>query len=191
MIWDVSNLLLSAKVPEDKLGPDALSKCWDELANTDAMLAYEVIGELAQRPEQTVALLADRLSKNPVVDSKQMTRLLADLDDKDFKVRRKASADLGNLGGLAEAALKKALENNPSAEVKHSATDLLEKLQGGAESPERLRLLRVTEVLERMGTAEARRLLEKMANDGVEDDILRESKASLARLAKVPKQKQP
>jgi hypothetical protein len=71
--------------------------------------------------------------------------------------------------------------------VKHRVADLLEKLEGSAASTERWRLLRVIEILERIITPQARQLLEKMASVSVDDDVVRESKASLARLAKATK----
>jgi len=188
MIWDVSGLMPAAKFAEN-LNPESLAKCWNDLASTDAARAYQVIGDLAQRPEQALALLKDKLAAFPKPDAEHVARLLADLDDKDFNMRQKVSVELAKLGRIAEVAMRKALENNPSAEAKQRITDLLEKLEDDAENPERWRRLRVIELLERIATPQARELLESTAKEAGDGEFVRESKASLARLAKVAKVK--
>jgi hypothetical protein len=187
LIWDVSGLLPTAKLAKDKFTREELTKFWDDLAGVNGVRVYRLIGELSQRPDQTEAFLKDNLANNPGLSADRLARLLADLDDRDFKVRQKASDDLANLGHMAEPALKRTLDRQPSEEVKHRVANLLERLEGSPECSELWRLLRVVEVLERIGTPGARKILEKMANDSIDDDLVRESKASLARLTKATK----
>jgi hypothetical protein len=187
LIWDVSALLPVAKRAKDKFSPEELTRFWVDLAGVNGIRVYRLMGELAQRPDQTEAFLKENLANNPGLSADRLARLLADLDDRDFKVRQKASEELANLGHIAEAALKRTLASKPSEEVSHRVTDLLERLDGDAQSPERWRLLRVIELLERIGRPQARQLLEKIAKDAVDDEVVRESKASLARLAKATK----
>lgn len=176
---------------QDKFSREELAGFWDDLAGVNGVRVYRLIAELAQHSDQTEEFLRDNLAKNPGLSADRLARLLVDLDDKDFKVRQKASEDLANLGHMAEAALKRALDKQPSEEVKHRVTDLLERLEGSSESTEGWRLLRVIEILERIATPQARQLLEKMANDSVDDEVVRETRASLARLAKATKQPPP
>jgi hypothetical protein len=180
LIWDVSGILTAAKGPAENLSSEELVKCWDELAGSDAVRAYQVIGDLAQRPEQAVALLKE----SQKTDTERLPRLLAQLDDKNFTVRQKASSELASLGRLVEKALKSALKNDPSEEVKHRIEDLLERLEDGVENPEQLRLERAVEILERVGTPQARQLLETMAKERGQGEMVHEAKASLARLAR-------
>ena len=53
-------------------------------------------------------------------------------------------------------------------------------------SPEELQLLRALEVLEMIGTAEARKVLERLARGAEECDLTREAKAALERLGQRP-----
>jgi hypothetical protein len=82
----------------------------------------------------------------------------------------------------AEPTLKRALEEAASAEVRRSAKRLLDKLAAAQLSPEQLLAQRATDVLERIGTPEAKALLERLARgaDGVW--LTQEARASLGRL---------
>ncbi len=182
LIWDVSGLAPARRQPAEKLGREELAKCWDDLLEMDAERAYRVMDELARRPKQAEALFKENVPQDLGVDPQRVARLVADLDDDEFKVREKASAELADLGRLAEAALARALENKPSAEVKRRIQTLQAKLEGSPHRAKSLRLLRSVEVLERMGTPEAQLLLEKLAAEAGEADVAREAQASLARL---------
>ncbi len=180
LLWDLSNKSAAAK-PAGKLGAAELDKCWDDLAGADTGRAYQSIAELARRPDEAATLLADKLVKHPILTLK---RLIADLDDDNFQVREKASTTLAKLGRLARGALTKAMEADPSPEVKRRIKALLDKSDDATESPEYLRLIRAVDVLERLGTKEARDLLATIAKDAADADLVREAKASLARPSK-------
>jgi hypothetical protein len=176
--------LSAAKQPAAQLGHDELARYWNDLAGTDAARAYRAIAELARRPGQAEGLLRDKLAANPRVSAERLARLVADLDADDFQAREKASKELAKLGRLAEGTLRKVLEGKPSAEVERRVRDLLSKLDGQADDPERCRLLRTVELLERLGTPEACRLLGELAKEANEAEAVREARASLKRLAK-------
>jgi hypothetical protein len=180
----MSGFMPAAKLGAKKLGRDELARCWDDLASTDAGRAYRAMAELARRPDQAEGLLKDRLSAGPRVNAEQLARLIAALDDDDFEAREKASKELANLGRLAEAALSKALDGKPSAQAKRRIQDLLGKLDGKADDPEQRLLLRVIEVLERLGTPEARRLPDKLAKEATDASAAREAKASMEQLGR-------
>ena len=63
---------------------------------------------------------------------------------------------------------------------------LLEKLGGPVVDAEALRGLRAVEVLEHLGTPEARQFLHVLGKGAGESRVTRESRASLERLAKRP-----
>jgi hypothetical protein len=108
----------------------------------------------------------------------------ADLDNDDFQTRKSASKELANLGRSAEGALRKTLDEHPSPELKRRIQNLLNKLAPKEDDPEQIRLLRGVEVLERVGTSEARSLLQKLAKEASISDVAREAQASLERLRK-------
>jgi HEAT repeat protein len=142
------------------------------------------MAELARRPDEAEGLVKDKLAAGPGVKAEQLARLIAALDSDEFETRESASKELANLGGLAEAVLRKALDGKPSPEVRRRVEDLLGQLEGKAEDPQERRLLRAIEVLERLGTPEARRLLDKLAKETTGARAAREAKASMERLDK-------
>jgi hypothetical protein len=109
---------------------------------------------------------------------------MTDLDSDQFAVRAKATTELEQWSELAEAALRKALADQPSLEVRRRVQLLLERLDGPITSPERLRAMRAVEVLEHIDTPEARRLLEQLARGAPAALLTKEAKASLGRLVK-------
>jgi WD40 repeat protein len=184
LIWDVSGLAPAPKPAAKKLGRDELARCWDDLAGTDATRAYRAMADLARRPDEAEGLLKDKLDAGPGQNAERLARLIAALDDDDFETREGATKELANLGRSAEAALSKARDGKLSAEAKRRVEELLAKLDGKADDPEERRLLRVIEVLERLGTPEARRLLGMLAKEGTGAGLAREAKASIERLGK-------
>jgi HEAT repeat protein len=136
---------------------------------------------LVAAPEHTLPLLRDRL--RPATHSQRALQVIAELDSEHFAVRKKASEELEQLGEAAEPALRKLLASRPSLEVRRRAECLLEKLEGTAPPPDRLRTLRGTAVLEHIGTPEARRLLTELAQGMPEARLTQEARASLQRLA--------
>src|SRR5262249_37769899 len=58
LVWGVSSHGAAAG---NKLGADAVSKAWDDLAGADAARAFRARWDLASSPEEAVALLKDRL----------------------------------------------------------------------------------------------------------------------------------
>jgi hypothetical protein len=105
---------------------------------------------------------------------------IADLDSDDFATRRDAARELEGIADLAESALRKVLQGTPTEELRRQATRLLERI--ATLSTERLRHVRAVEALEYMGTPEARKLLEVVAEGAPEARLTREAKAALERL---------
>jgi hypothetical protein len=118
------------------------------------------------------------------VDDRQVAKWLADLDSDEFAVRDKAAKELDRLVELVEPALRKALDGRPSAEVRRQVRRLLDRLQGRVATPQVLRGLRAFEVLEGIGTDEARRLLEALAKKAPAPRLVQQARAALDRLAK-------
>jgi HEAT repeat protein len=110
-------------------------------------------------------------------------KLIAALDDDSFDKREAASRSLALLGDRAENPLRDALAADPTPEAKRRIEQLLAD-HGPIPTGEKLRYLRAIEVLEHIATPDARRLLEKLANGDDSDDITKDVKASLERLAR-------
>jgi len=180
LIWDATGLKPDAKAP-GKIEADV---AWTALGGDDAAKAFETMTQLGEAPEAAVALLRQRLKPASAADAKRIDQLVTQLDDDDFEMREKASRELGKLGPLAEKALRKAAKAAPSAEATRRITELLKKIDEGAVSADRVGETRALEVLEALGTPEARKVLEELAKGVPDAALTQEAKASLERLTK-------
>ena len=97
--------------------------------------------------------------------------------------RQRAAADLEQLGEAAAPALRQALARDLSAEARRRVQQLLRKGQELVPSGEPLRALRAVEVLEQVGTSEARRVLQSLARGAPEARLTGEAKRARERLA--------
>src|SRR5262249_45740486 len=116
--------------------------------------------------------------------ARQTARHVADLDSEQFDVREEATRELEKYAEQARPALQKALEGQPSVEVRQRAMRLLERLMGPVKDAERLRVLRAVEVLEQADTADSRRLLEELAKGAPGVRETEEASAALRRLSR-------
>jgi WD40 repeat protein len=182
LVWDMD----AARAPaarEEKRTAKELGALWERLAG-DADEADEAMRELAASPEKATELLGRSLKPVGKAQQELIARLVRDLDSDSFAERERASAALEELGEDAAEALWKALDGKPSPEVRRRAEALLERLRDKARSPERLRELRAVQVLEWIGSPEARRALETLADGASNVELTRAAKAALACLKK-------
>lgn len=183
MVWDVTGQR-SANRRGDQTSKE-LNSLWSDLGSADAGKAYQAIRSLLGAGPQAVSLLKGRLRPVEAADTRRINQLVADLDSDTFAVREKAAEQLRELGDLAESALRTALEHAASAEVRRRAAALVEQMDP-VRSPERLRVLRAVEVLELIGTKEAREVLAGLAQGAPEARLTQETKAALERLSRRP-----
>jgi hypothetical protein len=177
LIWDVYPAPSGGK-----LTPDRLKELWQELADRDASKAFAAIGALAAAPQESVPFLAERL-RPPGVADPRIHSLIADLDDETFAAREAAEAGLKRLGPTAAPALRRALANKPTAELRRRAERLLQQWEEAEVlTPEFLRVIRAVETLERVGSPEARQILRGLVERAQETRVVREAGTSLKRL---------
>src|SRR5262249_24959102 len=143
-------------------------RLWNALEDSDAAVAFGAMRELFARPGPAVALFRER-SPFAACDNTVVDRWIRDLDADAFAVREKATAELTAIANKIEPRLRKFLAEKPSAEARRRIEGILETT--GRMTPERLRGVRSVEVLEHLGTAEARELLAQAAG-GAEGDVL-------------------
>jgi hypothetical protein len=137
-------------------------------------------------PRRAVPLLAERLRSRPAPDAGRMAGLLKQLDSEDFALRQRAAGELRKLHWCAEPALRKVLEGTTSPEVRRRTKELLDELSTTAPPPELLREVRAVEVLERIGTPEAKEALRELAGRVAVTRLAREATAALERLGRRP-----
>jgi WD40 repeat protein len=177
LLWDVGRF---ARRPQTAAPPTAEEsrRCWEMLSG-DAAESYPALCRLAGG-DKAVALLAKRLAPTPPTSPARIVELVGELDDDDFDVRAAASERLAALGEVARPALERAAKAPPSTEARVRIAQLRQRL--GRPAGEQLRSLRAVEALERIGTAEARALLTRLASGERGAPLTREARQSLSRL---------
>lgn len=164
------------------LGPHDNERLWNDLASTNASVGYRAIATLLTHPQLAVPVLNQRLRRVEVVEAGELDRLLEDLDADRFTVRQKAKARLVELGPLARPALLRVLKQRPSLEVRHRIEEMLDLFARTGVGPEALRCLRAVEVLESIGSPDARQVLTKLASGADGTVQTQDAKAALKRL---------
>jgi hypothetical protein len=158
---------------------------WLDLGSLDTAAARTAAAKLAALPDVT-GFLEKHLS--PLLElTVRVDRLIADLDSNRFAVRAAASSALEKLGRSAASALRQTLREHLSLETRRRIEHVLAKLAPEEDPPrhsERLRISRAVSLLEQIGSAPARRLLQTLAEGPPPARLTREAKAALDRLRK-------
>ena len=167
--------------------PKDVKPLWEDLASEDAAKAYRACCALVSAPELSLPFLRENLAPVPSPDPRRVARLIADLDGEPFSVREKARKELALLGEGVKPALRQALSGRPSPELRRSVEAALLEIESAVPSGDELRALRAVEVLERLGTEEARKVLRDLSRGAAGARQSREAKEALARLEKANK----
>lgn len=187
LVWDMAPVTNKGRPRSATIDAEHFKKLWAALAGSDAASAFRAMGiMLAADSTQLVAFLGERLHPVKAADPDEVRRLAANLDDRRFEVREKATRELEKLGELALPVLRSTLADKPSLEARRRVEELLRRLDTFALSGQALASWRALEVLERVNTPEARQLLEKLSRGAPGARQTEEAKAALERLAKRP-----
>jgi RNA polymerase sigma factor (sigma-70 family) len=162
LTWDLSTAM-SRPLPRRVFTDAELKTRWEVLAGEDAQQAFSAMCDLAGAPAQAVALLNQQLQPAPALDLETVNQLIANLGDPTFKVREKAIAALLQLDGRVVPVIDKALAGKPALEVRRRLEKIRDARMRTVLAEEELRSYRAVEVLEHIGTPQARRLLQRLA----------------------------
>jgi RNA polymerase sigma factor (sigma-70 family) len=176
-VWDIAGKFGERPPAWDA---SATAKVWSGLGAKDAVQAFATIRLLRANPDKAVAFLKERAKLPATPDAHMLEKLLADLGSDDFATREKAMATLTECGEAVRFWLREEAAAS-SPEVRKRIGELLTRLD--APTPARLRLLRAAEVLEQLGTPEAKALLEAWVDGSAGATLAGEAKIALARLA--------
>jgi WD40 repeat protein len=182
LVWDMQAVSTPPFRPVDRTGEE-LDVLWRRLAG-DAEAADAAMRELAACPAQTAELLAGSLEPWDRELSRRIADWVRDLDNDDDETRERAGAALTEAGADAEEALHAGLSRAPSPQTRQRIEELLVRLLEQPPSAQRLRYLRAVQLLEWLGTPEARRILETLAAGAPEAERTRAAASALARLGK-------
>ncbi len=179
LFWDVAEVTQRPPSKATPLSADECESLWADLASADAAKAYRAIQAFSAAPEQTVVFLCKRLRPAGLAPKGEVNRWITTLDSDDFEEREKATRELGDVGEVAKAALLKALDGQPSGEVRSRVSRLPDNL--AKPTPDLLRQLRAIETLEQVGGPKAREVLARMGKGAAESPLTCEATASLKR----------
>ena len=175
LVWDLTRGRAGDGAVPLAIGPQQFESLWTDLAANDAACGQRAVWSLVAAPGAAVSYLSDHLLTNPALDPRFIGKLVTDLDSAQFPVRDRATATLEKIGEFAGPALRRAVTETTSAEMRRRAAQLLEKLSRGTLSRECLRFQRSLQALEQIGTPESVRLLQvlrsKIPAGGLRDEL--------------------
>jgi WD40 repeat protein len=181
LLWDLGKLE-GGTLPPKVLKPAEVDQSWQSLESSDGIKAFAAMCDLIAAPQQAVAWIKDKVKPVPAADIKTIENLIALLDDNQFKVRDKASAELIVIGEQTVPALERTLLGNLPLETKRRIEGLRDRLTSKVLPGDRLRNYRAVEVLERIGTPEARQVLQNLAGGNPGTLLTTSANAALQRM---------
>jgi WD40 repeat protein len=177
LIWQAPKI----QPPKKATAPsDAERDAWWTSLGGDAKDAYKAMGEMIDVPEQTVALLKERVRPVQNGDSDTVAKLIDQLDSETFAERVEAQNALEKMGEGAAHFLVKALEGKPGLELRRRLEELLSRCD--STSTLALQHHRAVAILEWIGTPAARSLLRTLADGAPRARLTIEARAALQRL---------
>ena len=174
LVWDLSGLPGARPMVTNR------EAAWTDLASADAGKAYRAILSLAA-DAGGVAFLRDKVKPAPEIPASRIQKLVKTLNADKYATREAATTALKNLGDAADAELQALVRGELSLEQRRRIADVLESRGFPEANPDRLRVLRCVEVLERVGSAEARSLLAELAKGASGSRLTREAAGAVRR----------
>jgi hypothetical protein len=166
---------------EGPLSAAALQALWEILGEDDPRDLFGSVRTLAAAPGQTVPFLRKRLAPAPKADTQRIEELVVDLAKGDYNKRKRAVVALRKLGAAAAPALQRAMQRGLYDDLIRRLSLELANL---APPADQVRSVRAVRVLEAVGIAEARKLLEELAEGANESPLTVQARAALGRLGK-------
>jgi WD40 repeat protein len=166
--------------PPRPLSAAELDKAWAELHDGKAAVAFEAVKRLVRSPAEAVRYLKKKVVPIAPPDPKEVTRLIGDLDHREFRKREAAVRALAELGERVHESLRQALAAGPSPEARERLERLL--ATEGKATPEQLRRLRAVEAVELSGSPEADKVLTYWASGAPGAHFTSEAAAAAKRL---------
>lgn len=184
LVWDAASLSLPSATTGE-LTAAQLEALWSDLGSDDAGKAFKALGSFTGGSGPIVPWLAQRVK--PATAGNELARidkLIADLDSDKFAVRQQASDELEKLGELAVPALEKVLATKPSLDLRQRVDNLLAKVTTFQVPADVLHGMRAIEVLERVGTPEAKQVVEGLTKGAPGARLTQDAEAAMKRFAK-------
>jgi WD40 repeat protein len=177
LLWDLTGRQNNARSQVKPPSAKEIDGLWADLAS-DAAKAEPAIWTLVFSPSQSLPVLKRGL-KLSVAPADDVAKLVADLDTKQFASRQKAIASLIEMSLAAESTVNKIMAGGLPLEQQQRLKPFLERCR-----LETLRQLRAVDVLDQIGTEQAKELLAALAKSSPSPQVSQFATAALERYAK-------
>jgi hypothetical protein len=179
LLWDLRPHDLPTPDRESKITP---AKYWDELGSSNAQTAYRASWMLVEQ-SGSCSFLKTRLRPIPPPSPELVRHLIVDLEHENYDRREAASRQLIGMHELIAPQIQAAAKDARSPETRRRAARILARLADWRTTDaERLRTLRSIWLLQRIGTPEARAILELIATGAAQARETQDAKAALLSL---------
>jgi hypothetical protein len=180
LIWDLKDIKVT--FPQKNLSPQEVKENWELLANRNPGQANPALLALIGGGEKVVPFLKEHVKALPNPDPATVKKLIADLDAKEFKDREKAQDSLAELEATVEFSLRQALKDSRSEEATRRIKALLARLDIVNMPGQRLRNVRTVQILEQIGSDQAKEVLRELGKGAREAILTQIAKAALGRM---------
>lgn len=180
LLWDMGKVVL--RPVATTATAEQLESLWVDLAADDATRAFTAIDRLRGAPKQVPAFLKGRLQPAMRGGAERARQLVDDLAGDDFATRQRATEELVTLGERALVVLEKTLAGKPSLDLQKRAEGVVERILALQLPAETRRALRAVEALEKIGSPEARQVLEGLTRGAEGARLTLAAQAALKRL---------
>jgi RNA polymerase sigma factor (sigma-70 family) len=188
LVWDLAPGLRRLDPATGELSGEELQSRWAQLAGGDAPKGRAAVEALTASPRAAIPFLKKRLQPIQRVKPERLQQLIADLGSEQAGTRDAATRSLAALGIEAEGALRGALRDDLTPEAARRIKVLLESPPPrSVPSGEVLRSLRAVHILEQIGSEEALRILQDLAEGAPSARETLEAKTACERLRIVRK----
>ena len=166
--------------PAIEVTAEELAAAWRDLAADDAAVAFRALVRLADAPASAVPLSRRELLRED--DRERIERLVAGLDAAAYPDRERAEPRIGSARGggpavFGEGAAGRAVAGGPDPD-----REAARRRAGPVGDPGGPAATPGGRGLERIGTADARAVLERLAEAGPDDPLAHEARLSLGRM---------
>ena len=155
-------------------------RTWDELASMKSQAIHSAFRSMFNQPARAVALLKERLKPVAAPPAKDVAALIDDLGAESVTKREAAQKRLREFGQTIEPVLREATHTPAPPERNRRLNQLLTECERvESRTPDEVRAVRAVQVLKRIHTLEAIRLLEKWAKGADTAVLTREARKAL------------
>jgi WD40 repeat protein len=177
LLWDLRRVLRNGLASQEERMPlfsEQRETLWVQLASTDPTTSFQAAETLMNGGKASVAFLRAHLltKKQPMMGDAEQRRLLKQLADPDYKERAKAFVALKKLGRQVEPMLREALRTEKDEIMHLRLRTFLRELEADgfvAAEDDRIREMRIVQLLEWMDTPAAHELLRDLKKSPAEE----------------------